>query len=325
MFSNAIVFIQYQDPFFKLLRQFTHDPYDAVGLKCGKTFTVLNIYDGRKPKWWKKCSFAEFKENPFVDSLVIYPFLPTHVETLRLKLALSSAIASFSEKKKDLKKFLEDLFLRNQVFEERVGYLFICKVLENMTDMSIVKIEDSNILSFPHDLTIQKKQQVESPYKIEIKKFFVCIYQLYLSYDTIRFSKSIDLSPGIIVKQMQMYIYNIASQIQESPIFELDELMCKMNALAEIYNIPPMKCPDVEPHTIMICAKKKEDMTMMLDCLPQEEKFSYLTGNGLGIEKLTDSQLFELRRMIDSMNEFRIEFYELHNKINEKLSKRKKI
>lgn len=322
MFSNAIVFIQYQDAFFKLLRQFTNDPYDAVGLKCGKTFTVLNMYDGRKPKWWKKCSFDEFKENPFVASLVIYPFSPTHVSTLRLKMALSSAITSFSEKKKDLGSFLEDFFLRNQVFEERVGYLFICKVLENMTDKPIAKIEDSKVLLFPYDLAIQKNRRVKSPYKIEIKKFFACIYQLYLSYDTIRFSSPLDSSPEIIVKQIQDYIYDMASQVQKSPIFELDELVHKMNTLAEIYNIPPMECPDIEPRTIVICTNKKEEMT--LGCLPQEERFSYLTADGLGIEKLTDSQLLELRRMIDSVSEFRIEFYELHNKINEKLSKRKK-
>lgn len=323
MFSSGIVLIRYEDTFFNLLRQFTKDPYDAVGIKCGKTFTVLNIYDGRKPKWWKKCNFEEFKENPFVASLMVYSIKSTHVSTLRLKMALSSVISKFSEKKKDLKSFLEGVFLTHEVFEERVGYLFVCKVLESIEDKPIRKIEDSTVLSILYDFFPEKKRQVKSLYKGEIKNFFVYLCQLYLAHDEIRFSTSADSSPELIIREIQDYISEkILSQGKESPILEIDELVQSINKLAGIYHIPELECPDLEPRGMVVCVTNKDEIK--LDCLPQDKKYSYLTADGMGIEELTNSQLFEIRRILDSMVEFRIEFYDLHNKINEKLSKRKK-
>jgi len=321
MDSDAIVFIRWKDAFFKLLRQYTGDPYDAVGIRCGKIFTVLNIYDGKKPKWWEKCKFSDFKENEYVENLCIHPFKKKYVTTLRLKIALSSAITIFSDKKCDLRTFLEDFFLRRQSFEERIGYLYVCKILENIEDKSIVKIEQSSILSHPYEVSSRQSNKPMNISKREIKNFFSYLSQLYLSHEIIAqkdkdYSKK---SPQSIIKDIQDYLNSVFGSKVESPILELDQLINKLNELAEFFHVPPAICPEIGSRGMIV---KTAESHNHLPYVSQDEEYCYLTKDGMGIEGLTLDQLIEVRRILDSVEELKMDLHELHFKINEELSKR---
>ena len=84
--------------------------------------------------------------------------------------------------------------------------------------------------------------------------------------------------------------------------------------------MPTIECPKIEPRGVIIRTFERTGESI-LQHLPRDRDYCYLTKDGMGMEDLTMDQLFEIRRMLNSAKELRIEFHELHFKINEELSK----
>jgi hypothetical protein len=129
----AIVLFQWKDGFFRLLRKFTNDPYDAFGIIYDDYFLVMNIYNGRKPNWWneREVSFEEFKANPRIESCY-YISIDVKDLGIRGKMMLSSTISQFSGRKKTLEQFLKNCLIDRQEFSGRIGIQFLKSFLKGI-------------------------------------------------------------------------------------------------------------------------------------------------------------------------------------------------
>jgi len=202
--NSAIVLFQWNDEFFRLLRQFSNDPYDAFGIIYDGYFLIMNIYNGKE-------------------------------ENIRGKMALSSTISRFSDKKKTLKQFLKDCLIEKQEFSQRIGIQFLKNFLKSIN---------------------QWREDI--------------------------------LDSGKLIVQ----------SVDEKNIQVRRDIQTLVQVIKELFITAPFE-------------------------IAEEEKCqSYLDMTGDGIETLSIETLLEIRRQIDSEENFSSEWLSISSKINDELTKR---